>query len=289
MNTCTVNAHAKINTFLNIKGTYPNGYHILEMIMYSIELHDTLTLSKTDESDVLLSVNSSPYRPNPANLVSKAINAIRSRFNISTGVKVRLAKNIPSSAGLGGGSADCAAALKASLTLFNLTLPKEELYNIGKNLGADVPFCLFKNPAKVEGIGEILTPIPNFPPCIVLLVKPAVGMPTPLAFKTFDSLTDVTHPNMDKMLQSLQSKNLQNICSSMGNVLEPVAIQKHPVIGRIKNDMLKFGAEGSLMSGSGSSVFGIYTSRQAAQKAYNIIKSKYTLENIFITKILPAE
>ncbi len=279
-------AHAKINTILDIKGTYPNGYHILDMIMLSLELHDTVSLSKTDKDVILISTNGGEFKEDKRNLVYKAIDAIKNRFGIKEGVMAEVEKVIPISAGLAGGSADCAAALRGMIELFDINIDDSELYDIGKGLGADVPFCLYRDPARAEGIGEILTSIPDFPFCTVLLVKPSVGIPTPAAFKEYDSLKNVVHPNMDKMLEYMEKGDLKGICASMGNVLEKIAIDKHPIIGSIKEELIAQGAEGALMSGSGSAVFGIFEDEAKAKTAYTYIKEKFGIKEIFLTNIL---
>ncbi len=279
-------AHAKINIILDIKGRYPNGYHILDMIMLSLELHDTVILKKTDEDVILISTNGGAYSEDRDNLVYKAISAVKERFGIKEGVMAEIEKVIPISAGLAGGSSDCAAALRGMAELFGLDIAEKELYEIGGRLGADVPFCLYRNPARAEGIGEILTEVPDFPPCVVLLAKPAVGISTPDAFREYDRRKNIIHPDMDKMLMYMKKGDIKDICSSMGNVLEGIAIEKYAVIGDIKKEMMDSGAEGALMSGSGSAVFGIYKDKNTVLSAYEIIKEKFGIDDIFITEIL---
>lgn len=288
METITLKAPAKINTVLDIKGVYPNGYHILDMIMLSVDLFDEITLSKTSDGKISLTAGDAPLAADSTNLVYKAIDAIRRKYGITTGIKADIKKNIPMSAGLAGGSADCAAALKGMIKLFNIKPKREEIYSMGKALGADVPFCLFAKPARAEGIGEILTPLPDLPPCKILLAKPSVGVPTVQAFKEYDSLTDVTHPNIEKAIEHMERGSLKGICETLGNVLEYVTIKNHPIVGEIKAEMLKSGAEGALMSGSGSSVFGIYTDDDALKGAYDIIKEKFAQVDIFITRPLKS-
>ncbi|MCD8159089.1 MAG: 4-(cytidine 5'-diphospho)-2-C-methyl-D-erythritol kinase [Clostridiales bacterium] len=287
METISLKAYAKMNTVLDIKGTYPNGYHILDMIMLSIDLYDSLTLTKISDDKIELFTGGAALAADSSNLVYKAIGIIKKKFDIKTGVRAELEKRIPMSAGLAGGSADCAAALRGMIKLFDIDIEEKELYETGKGLGADVPFCLYGKPARTEGIGEILTPLPDFPPCTLLLAKPSVGVPTPETFKEYDSLKNVTHPNTEAAIEFMKKGDLEGICKTMGNVLEEVTIKKHPVVGEIKAEMLKLGAEGALMSGSGSSVFGIFKTAETAQAAYAPVKEKFGLSEIYITKILP--
>ncbi|MCD7904139.1 MAG: 4-(cytidine 5'-diphospho)-2-C-methyl-D-erythritol kinase [Clostridiales bacterium] len=282
-----VKAYAKINTVLDIKGTYPNGYHILDMIMLSIDLCDELRLYKTEDEDIELYINGASLAADNSNLVYRAIDVMRKRFNIKQGVGAELKKKIPMAAGLAGGSADCAAALKGMVKLFDINIEEKELFEIGKSLGADVPFCLFGRPARARGIGEILTPVPDFPPCTLLLAKPPVGVPTPEAFRKFDRLKNVQHPDTEKAVEYMKKEDLEGVCGAMGNVLEGVTIKKHPIVGEIKEEMLRLGAVGALMSGSGSSVFGVFKTEEAAEAAYPFIKEKFGLSEIFVTKILP--
>lgn len=286
MDTVTKKAYAKINTILDIKGRYPNGYHILDMIMLSIDLCDSLTLTKTDGCDISLFSDKKALPADSSNLALKAVNIIRKEYNIKTGVRIDLKKTIPMSAGLAGGSADCAAALTAMTELFGLSISHEKLFSMGKALGADVPFCLYKAPARAEGIGEILSPVPDMPPCCILLAKPRVSMPTPEAFKKFDAVKDAEHPDINSMIKNMEKGDLKAICQSMGNVLEPVTIKKHPVVGALKNEMTAMGALGALMSGSGTSVFGIFENRETAEKAYAAINGSYDTEGLFLTRPL---
>ncbi|MCD8090854.1 MAG: 4-(cytidine 5'-diphospho)-2-C-methyl-D-erythritol kinase [Clostridiales bacterium] len=288
MDRVSINAYAKINTVLDIKGVYPNGYHILDMIMLSINLCDRLTLTKISEDKIKLRTGDADLAADSSNLVYRAIDIIRKKFNIKEGVSAEVDKKIPMSAGLAGGSADCAGALRGMLKLFDIDMEEKELYETGKSLGADVPFCLYKKPARARGIGEILTPLPDFPPCTLLLAKPVEGVPTPEAFREYDSLKNVVHPNIEKAIEYMNNGDLEGICGSMGNVLEYASIIKHPVVGELKAEMIKTGAVGALMSGSGSSVFGVYKTKKAAEEAYPLIKEKFNLTEIFITEILPG-
>ncbi len=283
MNTITLKAPAKINTVLDIKGLYPNGYHILDMIMLSIDLCDELSLEKISENEIKLYISGSKIAADSSNLVYKAIDAMKKRFDIKTGVKAVLEKKIPSSAGLGGGSADCAAAIKGMIKLFGIKAESSEIYSLGKALGADVPFCLYQRCARAEGIGEILTPLPDLPPCFILLAKPSDGMPTLKAFKEYDGLENKTHIDTEKAIEYMKAADLKGICGSMGNVLEAVTIKNIPVVGEIKAEMINQGALGALMSGSGSSVFGIYKDEAALKAAYSVIKEKFNLSEIFMT------
>ncbi len=279
-------AYAKINTVLDIKGRYPNGYHILDMIMLSINVYDTITLTKTKRRGIELFSQKSMLPLNSSNLVYKAIDVIRKRYGIETGVRAEIKKVIPMSAGLAGGSSDCAAALRGMKELFDIDISEEELYETGKTLGADVPFCLYGAPARAEGIGDILTPIADLPPCGIVLAKPRISMPTASAFREFDSLKEPQHPNAEKMIKFMEDGDIDGVCSQLGNVLESVTIKKHPIVGELKDEMQRLGALGSLMSGSGSAVFGIFRDDETAEKACLYIRDNYDVESVFSARAL---
>lgn len=287
--TINLKAHAKINIFLDIKGRYPNGYHRLDMIMLSVGLCDRLKLEALEEENILISTNGGIPFEDKNNLIYKAISALKEKFCFKGGVLANIEKNIPSAAGLGGGSADCAAALRGTTELFGLDITEKELFEIGAKLGADVPFCLYKNPARAEGIGEILTAVPDLPPCSIIIVKPPKGISTPEAFGKYDRLKNVAHPDIGVLLKNMAEGNLEKICGSMGNVLEEAAIPEYPLVGTLKEELIKLGASGSLMSGSGSAVFGIFKKDGLAKAAYDSIKKNFVDSEVFITHALHAK
>ncbi|MBR5967558.1 MAG: 4-(cytidine 5'-diphospho)-2-C-methyl-D-erythritol kinase, partial [Lachnospiraceae bacterium] len=202
---------------------------------------------------------------------------------ITDGMRVRLTKNIPVAAGLAGGSSDCAAALKAMNKIYGLGLSPEELAAYGVRLGADVPYCLMGGTAISEGIGEILTPLPSAPFAHVLLVKPPVGISTKEAYAAYDREPQHEHPDIDGLIHAIEARDLRAMCASMGNVLEPVSVGMHPEIEDIKAKMKELGAAGSMMSGSGSTVFGLFEEKEAAGAAGIVLKETYPGAEIFLT------
>jgi 4-diphosphocytidyl-2-C-methyl-D-erythritol kinase len=275
MNSISLNANAKINLSLDVTGLREDGYHIVRMVMQAIDLHDEIFMEKIDSDMIKLTLENTDLPADESNLAYRAAALLKESFAIKEGVSIKLIKNIPVAAGLAGGSTDCAAVLKGMNLLFDLGLNEQQLCEYGVKLGADVPFCIMGKTALSEGIGEILTPLPPMPDCSILLVKPTVGVSTAQVYHDLDQIKDPQHPNIDGQLAALESGILSSICQDMENILESVTIPMHPVINDIKEGMLSCGAIHSLMSGSGPTVFGIYSDKEKAQKAQKELQKKY--------------
>jgi len=273
-NTLDIKAPAKINLTLDVTGRRPDGYHELKMIMQSINLYDRLTVSAIPHTSGSLPVTLKMDKPLPdnippeKNLVYKAAVLIREKYNINMDFNIFLKKNIPAAAGLAGGSSDCAATIIAINQLCRLGLPEDQLCRLGVTLGADVPFCIKKGTMLSEGIGEILTPLPPLPPLWLVLIKPGISVSTADVYKDLDGTDIKTHPDTPGMINAIKDKNIPRTASYLCNVLETVTIPAHPVINEIKKFLITNGAAGSLMSGSGPSVFGIFADKETAGLAY---------------------
>ena len=286
-------AYAKINLTLDVTGVRPNSYHDVEMIMQSIGLFDELTAVRIPGNEIRLSCSFSDslggmtLPTDDKNLVIKAANAffnicqsneeLKKRLPDETGVSFTLIKNIPSEAGMGGGSSDAAAALRALNRLFNMRLSTEDLCSIGSKVGADVPFCVLGGTALAKGIGEILNPLPAAPDTHLLLVKPPVGASTKEIYDGLVLDENTVHPDTESMIKALENKDYALMCSKLSNVLEPVTIRLLPVIGEIKEKNLVLGADAALMSGSGSTVFGLFSDKEKALAALEYFKSSKEL------------
>lgn len=283
MKSLTVSSYAKINLGLDVLGVLPNGYHTLKMIMQSVTLSDNLYFEKTSGSDIKLRTNL-PYLPtNEKNIVYKAITLFKEKYGVTDGINCTITKHIPVAAGLAGGSGNAAAALKAMDTMFDTQLSAEELARDGLKLGADVPYCLMGGTALAEGIGDILTPLPDPPSAKVLIVKPMVSVSTKEVYTSLDLNENTIHPNIDACIDAIKAGSLKDLCSNLRNVLEDVTVKLHPCISDIKEKMLETGATGSLMSGSGPSVFGLFEDETKAEAAYDLFKAmpEYT-KNTFL-------
>lgn len=268
-------AYGKLNLSLDIVGKRADGYHLVKMIMQTVNLYDTLTFTKMEEAGIVLTTNREDLPTNRDNLIYRAADFLMKQFSITEGVRIHLEKRIPVAAGMAGGSADCAATLSGINTLFSLGLSLNELQKIGTTLGADVPYCLLGGTALSEGIGEILTPLPDVPACKILLVKPSIDISTKWVYTTLKWQEISNHPNVDGMIRDLENHDLNKITKGLGNVLESVTIPAFPIIQDIKDTMLSLGANNSLMSGSGPTVFGLFSDTSLAETAYCKCKQIY--------------
>lgn len=267
MDSTWINAPAKINIGLDVLRRREDGYHEVKMIMQSIRLFDRLTLKKTSRPGVHLTTNLYFLPVNEDNLVYRSAKLLLDEFHIEEGLDIHLEKRIPVAAGLAGGSTDAASCMLAINRLFDLGLSRRQLMKRGINLGADIPYCIRKGTALSEGIGEVLSDAPKMPDCYVLIAKPGIHVSTRFVYGNLVLDENTIHPDIEKMLAAMKREDLDTLCSLMGNVLESVTIPAHPEIGKIKACMREHGALGSLMSGSGPTVFGIFDDLEKAKYA----------------------
>lgn len=271
MNEISIKAMGKVNLGLDVLRRRPDGYHEVRMVMQSVELGDTLKLTRTEEEGISIRTNKKELPVDEQNLVYKAIRLMQEEYGLTGGIRVRLEKQIPMAAGMGGGSADAAAALIGMNRLFELGLAEEKLQELGLRLGADVPFCVSGGTALAEGIGEILTSLPKAPACYVLIAKPDIAVSTREVYESLHAEGIVSHPDIDGMIQAIWKKNLSGVTERMENVLESVTVKKYPVIEQLKDRMRQEGAMEAMMSGSGPTVFGIFEDAVHAGEAYKEI------------------
>lgn len=284
MNQIKLKAFAKINLGLDVTGKRDNGYHDVRMIMQNVRLFDQLIMRKTMGRNITLKTNLVYLPSNENNLVYKAVDLIRTEFNIRKGIDITLDKHIPVAAGMAGGSTDCAAALVGMNKLFDLKISREKLMEYGVKLGADVPYCIMRGTALSEGIGEILTPLPSIPPCHILIAKPGISVSTRFVYENLSLSTIAHRPDIDGIITALGAGDLHGITDRMENVLETVTVKKYPVIHKLKTAMRDMGALNALMSGSGPTVFGIFDDLLAAQKCLNYIKQKELAKQVFLVE-----
>ena len=284
-------AHGKINLSLDVLGRRDDGYHEVKMIMHTVGLYDSIHIRREREKGIRMECNLSSLPTNEENLMVRAAKAIMDEFSIEEGLSLRLMKRLPVAAGMAGGSADAAAVFHGINQLFHLNLSTEELEKRAVKLGADIPFCLHKGCYLSEGIGEKLCKLPSLPPCTILLVKPAFSLSTKLIYENLhlENITDAEHPDVDEMIDKLESGDLEEICKLGGNLLEKVSISLRPEIQAIKDFLIKEGALLSLMSGSGPTVFGIFPEEEKAnaEKILQGLRSgeyKDLIENAWITE-----
>lgn len=289
MDTITKKAYGKINLALDTIGKRPDGYHLVRMIMQTVGIYDVITISKTNTSGISLRTNRSDLPCDEHNLIYQAAKLLIDEFSIEEGVSIHLEKHIPVAAGMAGGSTDCAATLEGMNTLFSLGLSQEELMKRGVRLGADVPYCILGGTALAEGIGEVLTSLPDIPHCKVLLIKPNIDVSTKWVYTTlqWDKLKE--HPDIDSMIAALSKHSLPGVCDTLGNVLETVTIPAYPIIEDVKNTMLSLGAKNAMMSGSGPTVFGLFFDATIATKAFETCLDKFPDFQIELTDFVTKE
>jgi len=264
-------AYAKINLALNVKSEREDGYHELEMIMAPINFYDELNIELSTEDSFNTNV---PYlRFDEHNTIVKMINYVREKYNIDSKFSLDLIKHVPTRAGLAGGSADAATCLKILNRLCDLNLSEEEIKEACVAVGADVLFTYYNKPALVKGIGEELQFFEINCPFYILLVKPRKGVSTKLAFNKLDmNLCD--HPDVEKVKEALENNEYYHLCESMANSLEQASFLIEPEIKDIKECLLADGFDASLMSGSGSTVFGITRNKSLWHSANTFYRNK---------------
>ncbi|MEF2768095.1 MAG: 4-(cytidine 5'-diphospho)-2-C-methyl-D-erythritol kinase [Dorea phocaeensis] len=285
MDKMELKALGKINLGLDVLGRRENGYHDVRMVMQTLYLYDQITLEKTEKPGIELSTNLFYLPVNENNLAYRAADLLMQEFGVEEGVKITLEKHIPVAAGMAGGSSNAAAVLYGINRMFSLGLSQEELMERGVKLGADVPYCIMRGTVLAEGIGEILTPLPAMPRCTVLVAKPPISVSTKLVYEKLDAHEIEDHPDIDGVLEGLERQDLKKIASSMGNVLERVTVEEYPVIEEIKEMMKENGALNAMMSGSGPTVFGLYSDKRMAKEAAQKIKESGIAKQVYVTNI----
>lgn len=267
-------AYGKINLGLDVLRRREDGYHEVRMIMQTVGIFDRIDLIRRSEPGIQVETNLYYLPTNENNLVYKAAKLLMDEFDVKEGLSIRLKKFIPVAAGMAGGSSDAAAVLFGVNKMFRLGLSAKELMERGVKIGADVPYCIMRGTALSEGIGEILTPLPPVPQCQVLIAKPAISVSTKYVYENLhaNDLKPEQHPDIDAIIGAIREGDIYGIADNLGNVLETVTEKNYPVIRQIKDTMLEHGAIGSLMSGSGPTVFGLFTNPKAAQEAYETLR-----------------
>lgn len=276
-------AYAKINLGLDVLRRREDGYHDVKMVMQTVGICDTLTFTKKSDAGISIRTDVEGLSVGEDNLIYRAARILYDRAKIEQGVDIFLNKRIPIAAGMAGGSADAAAALHGLNELFELGLSLEQLQNMGVSLGADIPYCLMGGTALSEGIGEILTKLSTPPQCIIVVAKPDINVSTKFVYENLHADTLEYHPDIDGMVGAIKAGDLSGITGRLGNVLETVTVRKYPVIDSIKRLMKDMGAENALMSGSGPTVFGMFTGKEQAGRAAEQIRERKLAKQVFVT------
>lgn len=285
MDKIQLHALAKINLGLDVLRRREDGYHEVKMIMQTISLFDELELKKSKQEGVQVKTNLYFLPTNENNLVYKAAKLLMDEFEIGEGLFINLKKRIPVAAGMAGGSSDAAAVLWGVNQMYGLGLSREALMERGVKIGADVPYCILRGTALAEGIGEKLSVLPAMPKCWILIAKPGISVSTKFVYENLhaNDLRPEQHPDVDAMIEAMREMDLGLLASRMGNVLETVTVPNYPVIDQIKKLMVEKGALGSMMSGSGPTVFGIFASQTEARNAYRAMRASGLAKQVYIT------
>ncbi|MFC6165880.1 4-(cytidine 5'-diphospho)-2-C-methyl-D-erythritol kinase [Lactiplantibacillus dongliensis] len=265
-------APAKINLGLDTLFEHHNGDKEWNMVMTSVDLADYVQIETIKANRIEVATDSGFLPNDRRNLAFQAVSLLKRRYQIHSGVKIKIQKTIPVAAGLGGGSSDAAAVLRGLNRLWELNLDLATLAKLGLQIDSDVPYCVYSQTAHVTGKGEIVTPLPKLPPMWIVLAKPKISVSTPNILRQVDYDQLETHPNIEGLLAGIQTGELARVFENMGNVLEPITAKRYPEIMQIKQQLLTFGADAAQMSGTGPTVFGVCRKQSRAQRVYNSLK-----------------
>lgn len=286
MKSTVENAYAKINISLDVTGKRPDGYHDMLMVMQSVTLCDELYLTLTDNGVCRAECNLRFVPCDERNLAVRAAKLFFAHCGLeSMGVHIAINKRIPVGAGMAGGSSDAAAVLRALNRLTGQGLSCSELEELASQIGSDVAFCIAGGTRLASGRGDILSPLPSLPNCHIVICKPDFSVSTPESFRKLDSVRLRCHPDTAGILDALDGGELAQIARRMYNVFEDIPDRRHSDIARIKGLMLDHGALGSVMTGTGSAVFGLFDDPSSAKTAQDALSHEY--RSCFLAKNMP--
>lgn len=282
--TITKNAYAKINLTLDVLGKRADGYHEVEMIMQQIDLYDVITVAiRPNDRNIVITSTDAFIPTNESNLAYRAAVLMQETYNLNVGFDIHIEKHIPVAAGLAGGSTDAAATMTAINDLLDLSRPKEALEALGTRIGADVPFCIRGGCAIARGIGEKLESIRGLEHTWLLLVKPSFGVSTKEVYTNLKIEEISEHPKTLSMVDALKEQSRVNVLRQLGNVLETSTLKLYPSVKTLKDQMKAYGADATLMSGSGPTVFGFYKNHKRTLNAYHNMKKYYPQSYVVMT------
>lgn len=283
MTTLYEGAFAKLNLTLDVLGKREDGYHDLKSVMQTISIRDDVEIDVGTGKAWTLECTAEGIPCNETNLAWKAAKVFCDSLNIDpNGIAIRIVKRIPSGAGMGGGSADAAAVLRALNRHYNHPLSIMALAELGAQVGSDVPFCVLCGTAMVEGRGERLRKLPDMPDCIFVVVKPEFSVSTPELYRKLDQVAIARHPDNGAMESALMTGDINKIADLVYNVFDPVVTADNLELNYIKSICNTYGSLGQQMTGSGSAVFAIMPSFEYAAVVCNMLKDNY--KQVFIAK-----
>ena len=269
-------AYGKINLTLDVTGRRTDGYHLVRMIMQTVDIFDTVRIEHTEGEEIEVATMSGEIPAGPDNLCYRAALAMKEASQIPGGFRIFIEKRIPVAAGMAGGSADAAAVLRGIRRLCVPEAGAKDLERIGLPLGADIPYCVLGGTKLSEGIGEVLTSLPAPPKHTLVIVKPDLYVSTGWVYTNFDAIpeAEVRHPDVDAAVSALHRRDLSGLCGVLGNVLEQKTGAEYPVIGELERFLEERGAVRALMTGSGPTVFGIFDDSKKAEAAFADLAAK---------------
>ncbi|MEY8303457.1 4-(cytidine 5'-diphospho)-2-C-methyl-D-erythritol kinase [Anaerosalibacter bizertensis] len=278
-----IEAYGKVNLALDVIRKRNDGYHDINTIMQQIDLKDIVTI-KDREKGIKIECNNPEVPVDSSNLVYTAWEKMKEKAKIDRGVHIIIEKNIPVASGLAGGSTDAAAVLKGLNKLWKLNFSTKELMDIGVSIGADVPYCIMGGTALAEGIGEKLKILKSFSNKLILLANPGISVSTAHVYNSLRLDRIEKSPDMDMLVQAVENDDIYTLAKNMGNILEQVTVEEFSQIKTIKEDMIRYGALGSLMSGSGPTVFGLFDDEKKLVKCKEYLEKK--VAKVIITKTI---
>ena len=279
MDKVTVIAPAKINLSLDILGVDERGYHLLDMIMQTVSLFERVTVSKK-EKDITLSSNARYIPTDSKNVAVKAAMLFFEYTGIQGGVHIHIKKTVPIKAGMAGGSADAAGVIVGLDKIYETNLTRQQMCEIGAKAGSDVPFMIMGGTKRVQGVGEIIKPCPPMPGCHLVICMPDKGVSTPAAFANYDTLGEKTLVETDKLVAAMEENDIYGVAKYMANDLEKAAASEYTQ--PIKEELIQQGAIGSVMTGSGAAVFGVFDDEDKAKAAVEYFRGR--VRSVFIAK-----
>ena len=269
-----IQANAKLNLTLDVLSRRPDGYHDMRMIMQSITLADELTISPLEWDELRVSTNLHFLPNNEKNLAAQAALCYwQARGVEPRGLDITIHKRIPVCAGMAGGSSDAAAVLRALNQMDPDPLDEAQLARVGEMVGSDVPYCVLGGTALAEGRGEELTPLPPLPKCWVVVCKPDFPISTPALFGAIDSVRLRRRPDTRGAIEALKAGDLAGVARRMYNVFEDALTRRQEGrVAEIKNELIRCGALGASMSGTGPTAFGLFEREEEAREAYERLR-----------------
>ena len=277
-------APAKINLTLDVLYRRADDYHELEMIMSSVDLADYLTFTPLEEDKIEVFTNKAFLPVDQRNHVYQIIKLVKERYNIREGMLVEIEKKIPVAAGLGGGSTDAAAALRALNRIWELNMSVQEMIELGMQVGTDVPYSIVGGTAFVSGRGEIVTPINPMPSCWVVLAKPRISVSTKTVFRALEVERLDYIPKSRIVADAIEIGDYKGMVDNLSNALEAVTFERHPTLRQLSERMERYGMDGVTMSGSGPTIIGFSQNYSRAKRVYNSLRG--FCEEVYITRTL---